>query len=247
MRNQLIAAAVLVAGLAAFSAFAKEDAGVSDIDLPTARGVALKATVHRPAKSNGAAVVLAPGQGYHKELPLMKRSAEALAEAGFTAIRFDWAYFTAKGERSEDLATETADVDAVVGFAKKQDGVSKVLLAGKSLGSMVALSWSLAHEDALAGLALLTFPNKKDANPAADDLAKSDLAPLLVSGDADALLDRPALYALAATMPHAPLIVIVPGDHGFGNGTKGSPEAAENVELAVKHLVVWAKRRITTK
>lgn len=244
MRNKLVAAAFLVAALAAFTAFGKDDAATVDVDIPTDRGVALKAVVHRPAKPNGAAVVLAPGQGYHKELPLMKRGAEALAEAGFTAVRFDWAYWTAKGQPSDGYATEIADAEAAISFAKKQDGVSKLLLAGKSLGSVVALAWSNAHAGALNGLALLTFPNTAESNPNAADLAKCDLAPLMVSGDADPLLDRPALYALAAKMQHSPLIVIVPGDHGYGDGVKGSADAAENVDLAVRNLVVWAKRRI---
>jgi len=244
MRNTLVAAVVVAAALAALSAFGKDDAGPSEVDIATARGVALKAVVHRPAAANGAAIVLAPGQGYDKEKPLLKRGAEALAEAGFVAIRFDWAYWTAKGEPSSGYATEIADADAVVAFARKQTGVTKVLLAGKSLGSMVALAWSNAHEGSLAGLALLTFPNTKESNPSADDLAKCGMAPLMVSGDADPLLDRTALYATAATMQRAPLVVIVPGDHGFGNGTKGSPEAAENVDLAVRNLVVWAKRRV---
>jgi predicted alpha/beta-hydrolase family hydrolase len=247
MRNAIVAVVVAAAALAALTAFGKDAAESAEADIPTARGVALKAVVHRPATANGAAVVLAPGQGYDKEKPLMKRGAEALAEAGFVAIRFDWAYWTAKGQPADGYATEIADVDAVVAFAAQQTGVTKVLLAGKSLGSVVALAWSNAHESSLAGLALLTFPNTKDANPTADDLAKSGMAPLIVSGDVDPLLDRTALYATAAKMSHAPLVVIVPGDHGFGNGTKGSPDAAENVDLAVKNLVVWAKRRIAAK
>lgn len=247
MRNGMVGIAVVVAGLAAFAAFGKDEAGVSDVDIPLARGGALKATVHRPAKGNGAAVVLAPGGGYHKELPILKRSAEALAEAGFVAVRFDWAYFTAKGEPADDLKPEIADVDAAVAFAKKIDGVSKVLLAGKSLGSMVTLAWSLQHEDAVSGLALLTFPTTPDANLAAADLAKSDLGPLVVCGDHDPLVDLTTLYAVAAKAQHPPQIVIVPGDHGFTNGDKTSPETAENIELAVRNLVVWAKRRVAVK
>jgi hypothetical protein len=41
--------------------------------------------------------------------------------------------------------------------------------------------------------------------------------------------------------------VIVPGDHGFGDGVKGSPVTLENVDLAVQNLVLWAKRRLAAK
>ena len=248
MRNTPLIAALLSAGLAAFTAFAKDDAGVAEIDLPTARGVALKANLHRPAKANGAAVVLAPGQGYHKELPLMKRGAEALTEAGFTVIRFDWAYFTAKGEPSEDLAKEVADVDAAVAFARKQEGVSKVILAGKSLGSVATIRWGKQHRDAAVGFALLTPPMNDPDDPTmiAERVAgfeKLGDNALLVVGDRDPLCDLAVLYRALQTTASRQHVVIVPGDHGFVEGEKDSKETLENVDLVVRHLVVWAKRR----
>jgi predicted alpha/beta-hydrolase family hydrolase len=253
MRKLTVVAACLAAALVVVAAFAKDDAAVvSDVDIPLARGGALKATLHRPAKSNGFAVVLAPGQGYHRELPLMKRGAEALAEAGFVAVRFDWAYFTAKGQPAEDFATEVADVDAAIAFAKKQESVTKILLVGKSLGSVAALRWSNANEGSLAGLGLLTYPTTDPAKPeslypGADELAKSALAPLILCGDNDPLAELHALYALAARPRKVPQVVIVPGDHGLTDGDKASAATAENVGLALQHLVVWAKRRVSAK
>lgn len=248
MRYGMVVSGIVLLGVAALVAFGKDDPpSVADVDAPLARGGSLKATVHRPAKGNGCAVVLAPGGGYHKELPILKRSAEMLADAGFVAIRFDWAYFTAKKQPSDDLSTEVADVDSMVAFAKKQEGVTKTLLVGKSLGSEATLAWSLQHEDQVAGLALLTFPTTPDANPSAADLAKSDLAPLVVCGDHDPMVDLAALYSIAAKAQHPPRIVIVPGDHGFTNGDKASADTAENVELAARNLVVWAKRRLAEK
>jgi len=164
-------------------------------------------------------------------------------------VRFDWAYFTAKGEPSADLVTELADVDAAIAFAKKEPNVGKTLLAGKSLGSLVALRWSNAHPATLAGLALLTFPATNPEKPGgprpgAEDLAKSEIGPLVLCGDRDVLAELPVLYGLAAKCPKPPQVVIVPGDHGLGTGTKGDPLQDENVGLAVQHVVVWAKRRV---
>jgi predicted alpha/beta-hydrolase family hydrolase len=222
---------------------------VAEIAIPTARGVNLAANIHRPAVSNGAVVVLAPGQGYHRDLPLMKRSAELFAEAGFTAVRFDWAYFTAKGQPADDLATEVADTDAAVAFAKKLAGVKHVFLAGKSLGSIVAAKWAVAHPKDLAGLALLTLPIHDPADPA---MAAARAAParavpyeaLVVCGDADPLAPRKELYAFCAAMERTPQLVVVPGDHGFNGPKKDEAEKLENVELAARALVVWAKRRL---
>ena len=252
MRNTPVIAALLIAGLVALTAFAKDDVGVAEIDLPTARGVALKASLHKPAKSNGAAIVLAPGQGYHKELPLMKRSAEALTEAGFTVIRFDWAYFTAKGEPSEELAKEVADVDAVMAFARKQEGISKVLLAGKSLGSVVTIRWGKQHSDDAAGFALLTPPMNDYDDPTmigeqVSGFEKLGDSALLVVGDRDPLCDLQVLYRALQNTGSRQHVVIVPGDHSFVEGAKDSPETLENVDLAVRNLVVWAKRRIAAE
>jgi len=161
------AALVMVAALGWSMATAEEKpvAGES-VEIPTQRGLKLVGALHRPEKPNGVAVVIAPGQGYHKDLPLIVESAKALADAGFLAVRFDWAYFTAKGQRSADLKPEMDDLEASIHFARQQEGIEKVVIAGKSLGSMVALNRAAARPDDLAGLALLTFPIH---NPGATD------------------------------------------------------------------------------
>ena len=48
-----------------------------DIKIKTPRGAELHATLHTAKKPNGTAVLIAPGQGYHKDLPLIVRSARA--------------------------------------------------------------------------------------------------------------------------------------------------------------------------
>ncbi len=252
MRNHLTLASLVLVALAGVLALGGDPAATTEVDIPTARGVALKANVHRPAKGNGAAVVLAPGAGYHRGLPLMTRSAEALAEAGFVAIRYDWAYFTAKGEPADDLAPEVADLDAAVLFAKKQEGVTKVLVAGKSLGSMVTVSWGQKHKDDVTAFALLTPPMNDPEDPSAtsgrmNGFEKLGDTALLVVGDHDPQCDLAVLYRALDTTGSRQRVVIVPGDHGFGEGEKGSPETLENVDLVARNLVVWAKRRIAAK
>jgi predicted alpha/beta-hydrolase family hydrolase len=249
-----VPAALSIALLAAASGSARGEAPegkTEEVKVATSRGVALEGTLHRPAKANGTAVVLAPGQGYHRGMPLMVRSAEGLASAGFTALRFDWAYWTAKGKASADLATEAEDLDAAVAHARGLDGVKRVILAGKSLGSLVALRRAAASKDAsaYAGVALLTFPVHDPGSPArrragVDDLLALATPSLIVTGDRDPLCWLTSLYTLVSEAKHAPSIVVVPGDHGLAGPTPVEAETAENVDLAVRALVLWARRRV---
>jgi predicted alpha/beta-hydrolase family hydrolase len=228
-------------------AFADEPAKptAEDVKIATPRGVALVGTVNRPAKASGIAVVLAPGQGYDRTKRLMVRCAEALAEAGFVAVRFDWAYFTAKGQPSEGLANEAEDFEAAISHARSIEGVKKVIVAGKSLGSMVALKRAAKRSDDLLGLALLTFPIADGATlrEGVDAGARLSIPVVIVNGDTDPLCPLAFLYKLVAEWKTPPSICIVPGDHGLQGATKADAETAENVDLAARALVLWARRR----
>ncbi len=227
----------------------------STVSIPTPRGPKLAGVLHYSAAPNGVAVVLAPGQGYHKELPLMKRSAEVLSAAGFTALRFDWAYFTAKGQPSADLSVEREDVDAAIAFLRARsasmdehrDSAKKIVLAGKSLGSLASLMRAGTKSDDLAGLALLTLPvhqpdDTSNARVEAADLDKAKCPVLIINGDSDPMSDLATLYRLAASAKTAPRIVIVPGDHGFETKPGDHPSAKPSVELAAQALATWARR-----
>jgi predicted alpha/beta-hydrolase family hydrolase len=240
MRKALLAGLLLVLGLGARAA--EETRAVL---VPAPRGVKLEAVLHVPASPNGCAVVLAPGQGYHKELPLLKACAERLAAAGFLALRFDWGYFTAKGAPSPDLAVEREDLDAALTYAKGLAGVSRVILAGKSLGSMVALLRAADKGDDLAGVALLTLPVEMGGARVAEAMRLKEVAPpvLVACGDRDRLCPLRLLYALAADCPRPPSLVIAPGDHGFREGEDAAKEA-ENVARVADALVLWARRRL---
>lgn len=219
-----------------------------EVSIPTPRGAKLKGTVDAPAKPNGGAVVLAAGKGYHGGLPLLKACAEKLAAEGFFVVRFEWAYFTAKKEPAPDLSTEIEDLEAAIAYAKGLEGVRKVIVAGKSLGSVAALLRAEKKSDDLAGVALLTFsihPPGQSANivPEAEKVANLKLPVLIVCGDHDDRCEPSALYGLAASCETPPTVVIVPGDHGFKEGDDAAKEQ-ENVALVAHALAVWAKRRL---
>jgi predicted alpha/beta-hydrolase family hydrolase len=220
---------------------------VESVKVSTARGVKLEASLHRPAKPNGCAVVMASGQGGGRERAVPKRTSEALAAAGFTVVRFDWAYFTAKGEPSADLATEIADLDGAVAFARGLEGVTKVIVAGKSLGTMVAIARLEQKPDDAAALLLLTLPLTQ-GDPAAtaregmDGLLHTKIPALVVVGDHDPLCPLPVLYAYAAKAQTPFRVVVVPGDHSLAKAKGDESETEENVGLCASAAVLWARR-----
>jgi predicted alpha/beta-hydrolase family hydrolase len=245
-------AAVVAVGAVGLSlgrgARAEEPAAkVEVVKVSTPRGATFEASLHTPAMANGTAVVLAPGQGYHRELPILKRSAEALAAAGFTALRFDWAYTAAKGNASEDLSAEREDLEAAIARARALPGVTKVVVGGKSLGSVVAFSRALEKSDDLAGLLLLTFPLHEPGGrprPGVERFGEAAVPTLVVQGDRDPLGSLMALYDVASQAKHAPRVVVVPGDHSYAEKPRGTddPNGRENVEAAVAAVVLWSRR-----
>lgn len=232
MRRFPLLLALLCAGLGA------EETDVTLV--ATSRGGKIEVLLDRPANANGAAVVLAPGRGYSMRKPLLEECARRLAAAGFLSVRFDWAYTTSKGAPSEEFRDEFEDMDAAIAFAGRQPGIGKVLLAGKSMGSVLGLVRAATRSDDLAGVALLTFP--AEAGGPADRLPALKIPAIIITGDADPGCPLPPLYAVAARCGTPLSIVIVPGDHGFRQGDDAAKER-ENIAFAADALVLWAKRR----
>lgn len=249
--------ACLVVGVVALwgldSAGAEDDkaaeATTKSVLIATKRGVALEGVLHLPVEPTGTIVVIGPGRGYHKDLPFLKRTAEELQKVGVAALRFDWAYFTAKTKHAPDLSTELEDLEGAIAFAKAVEGVKHVVLAGKSLGSVAAVMRASTKHDDLAALMLLTWPIHRPKQPEAimpmaQALQKDWDKPWLIAcGDADPYSELKPLYALAGGCTRVPRLVIAPGDHGF-NGPKGMEDkatTAANVDFAAHGIARWAR------
>ena len=247
--SRSLAVLLAVAVLATASAARGGDAppAVESVSIPTERGVKLEAALHRPAKPNGCAVVVAPGQGGGRERPVTKKAAEALAAAGFTVVRFDWAFFTAKSNPSEGFETEAADLEAAIAFTRARPGVEKILVAGKSLGTLATAVRLGTKSDDLAGLLMLT-PALAVGGPAGslfpgvERLFDAKIPTLMVSGDHDPLCPLATLYDLASKSDSPPRIVVVPGDHGLSKARGDDSETDENVALSTAAVVLWARR-----
>jgi dienelactone hydrolase len=220
-------------------------AAVEVVRIPAGKG-ALEATLHRPAKPNGCAVALAPGQSGGRERSIPKRTAEGLAAAGFLVVRFDWTFFTAKGQPSPDLSAEAADLDAAIQYARALPGVTKVLVAGKSLGTLAAAVRLVDRPEEVAGFLLLTPAlvqnDKGDLFPGCERLFASKVPTVMVAGDHDPLCPLGLLYRLAEKASPPPRIVVVPGDHGFAKARGDDSQSGDNIGLAVAATVLWARR-----
>ena len=192
------------------------------------------------------AVVLAPGQGYHMELPALEAVARSMAAQGIAVFRFNWAYFTARpqGQPSDDLSRELQDLQAVLAAARahRQVAADRVVVAGKSLGSAVA--WLALREDARLRGALLLTPlcsrlRPGETRPQPEALEnypgfEAERRPTLwVAGHQDPLCAPSVLYDFARSRGDAARVAVVGGDHGFETRSAAPAAAAAALQRSL--------------
>jgi predicted alpha/beta-hydrolase family hydrolase len=195
---------------------------------------------HPPEPKHDGVVILVPGQGYHKNMPILRRSAEALQMSGTMSVRFDWAYVRAGGSPSSTLDDEVDDLGHIVGHLESI-GHTRVMLVGKSLGCIVAAR--LASEHDVAALVWLTPPlhprnDGSRAFPGSEALARVKAPLFMIAGDRDPLCHLDKLAAFVASCPPSARLVVVPGDHRLEGGT--ATEADASLATLIRWLNVWS-------
>jgi alpha-beta hydrolase superfamily lysophospholipase len=236
-----------------------------EFEVATTRGAKVRVVAHYPDGAHAGAlpaVVIAPGQGYHMGLPLITGLAEEAARAGVIAYRFDWAYRAVEGGRpSEGLVDEVEDMSTVVSLALSEERVdpARVMLAGKSLGTLVA--YRLFREfSKLTSLFLLTpvvslGPSDPEAGPEAaprevigenyPDLVSTQRPVVMIAGEQDHLCALPVLYRALGRTKGNVKAVILGGDHSMNVGDWRDPAFASrneaNVKAAVNATVHWMR------
>ena len=146
--------------------------------------------------SRGLCVVL-PGRQYTCDAPLLFFATHTLLAHGWD-VRHVW--WEAPGRDSLTVADEVAWVEAELAAALEgYDG--RVLVLGKSLGTLATAAASDRAYDAVWLTPLLTEPSLAAAHAAYAGRQ------LVVIGDADPYLDRDVLASLPGRQ------VVVPGDH----------------------------------
>lgn len=122
------------------------------------RGATLAGVLHHSLPSPRSAAILCHGMESTKNSEKLILLADALAERGILALRFDFSYV---GESSGSFADitysgEVADLRAAFALISRRTA-GKVAIFGSSMGGSVALLFA-AQEPAVAGVASLAAP-----------------------------------------------------------------------------------------
>ncbi len=232
----------------------------------TPRGSAVQVLITAPDNAATAmpVLVIAPGQGYTMDGPILQDLAQQLAAKGILVYRFNWSYMSAqpKGEPSADLSLEAEDMLSVVKLAKSdvRADLSQILLGGKSLGSIV--SYKVFQADPSVKALVLLTPvctnsyNDEDALLPAPISAMDDNYPglaawnkpvLLVSGTKDPLCSQPMLYDYLKGTRGNFALVEVPGNHSWNVSDDASSSLnSDNVSAATAITSQWVEQIIQT-
>ena len=130
----------------------------SSLSIPSANGATLSAVLHEPAHSPHGAAILCHGMESAKNSEKLIFLADALAERGILALRFDFRYVGESSGRFADItySGEVEDLRAVYQFIQsRQPG--KTAIFGSSMGGTVALLFA-AQEPNVAAVATLAAP-----------------------------------------------------------------------------------------
>lgn len=236
-------------------------ASVETKKLATLRGAELEVTIHPSTAAKSPTIIVAPGQSCNSKGPLFESVGKNGPTAGFTVVRFEWAYCLkdpSKPVPSSDLKDEIEDFTTVLDYAKTLESVDadKIIIAGKSLGSIVA--YSVFHSTVSAkALVLLTpvcsYTTDDNGNPLTEPLnvceesypeLKQDPRPILMSmGDKDDLCLLNILFDYLKDSAGNIHVSVAGGDHGFrikkSDGNLDKPRTNRNIDTVVLNLLNW--------
>jgi dienelactone hydrolase len=220
-------------------------ASASDpLHLTTPRGATVDVLQDRPSGPGPfPAIVLGSGAGYTMKLPILEHVAEALVAQGIAVFRFDWAYHVKDPEHgvpSKDRAPEIEDMNAVLALARKQAWVdgSRIVVGGKSLGSIIAWRVLRATPDLKGALLLTPVCSPPGPAPIAPDTNYPDVshegrASAWVLGDRDPVCKDPILYRFLAEAAGPARIAVLEGNHSFEDGPTTDPVVAARAEREI--------------
>lgn len=180
--------------------------------LKTPRQSQMEILWQAPKSASAPVIVVAPGQSCNARRPLFEALAHAAHTQGVGLLRLEWSYCNLEKDQrkpSPELQGEKEDIQSALNWLKQTGVKNPILLAGKSLGSLVSYG-VFQNQPELKGLALLTpvcSYNEDEKgqllNPPMNMLAQHypGLAqfqrPLLVSlGNDDSLCHLPYLYTV---------------------------------------------------
>ena len=185
----------------------------------------ISGVLHRPPAAPGEAIALAHGAGSNHNAPLLVKMAEALAAAGFLALRYDLPFrrqrpkgppFPAAAARDrEGIATAVAALRTLV--------AGRVFAGGHSYGGRQSAMAAAENAGLADGLLLLSYPLHPPNRP---EQMRTAFFPdlqtpaLFVHGTADPFASPEELREAMALIPARTDLVIV---EGAGHDLKRAP------------------------
>jgi predicted alpha/beta-hydrolase family hydrolase len=170
-----------------------------------------------------ALLILAHGAGVHRDHPSMNRLAGALAESGFSVLRFNFPYSEAK-RRAPDRAPVLVQtwLDVYAWARSREPGRSLPILAGgRSMGGRMASMAAAEHPGVFTPVGLVFFayplhPPDAPDRPRTAHLGRIRVPLLFLSGTRDTLARVDLMEAEARKLgPRATLHLLEGADHGF--------------------------------
>jgi hypothetical protein len=175
------------------------------------------------------ALIIAPGQGYHRKLPIFTDLAVQAKAASVILFSFDWNYQRASMTPSPGGLREVTDMEAVISYVRKDIRVKQkeLFIAGKSFGSVIA-HMVFEKDSSLAGLILYTplIGDEKAGKKYYKKLFKGDRPVSIVVGDRDALCPLNCLYKTLGDGGSIATVYVTGGDHSFNIGDFKDPKYA---------------------
>lgn len=236
------------------------------IKIATPRGAEIEITVHPASMAKSPTIIIAPGQSCNSKGPLFETLGKKGPLGAFNVIRFEWAYCLkdpTKPNPSANLVNENEDYLTVLNYAKTLPSVdtNKILIAGKSLGSLVA--YSIFKSDITTkALILLTpicsYTTDENGNLLNEPMRvcdenypemKKDKRPIIMAmGDKDDLCILGVLFDYLKDSSGNIQVNIAGGDHGFriksSDGTLDNERTLRNIDNVIGNILNWADLKI---
>ncbi len=230
-----------------------------NVQVHTPRGTDVTVTLHIPTGSSLPALVVAPGTSCNSKGPLFETIGINGLEKHYAIFRFEWSYCgTASEHPSAGLKNEIEDMTTVLEFAKKQASIdpSKIVIAGKSMGSGVAYRIFSQHPE-LKAAALLTpicsYTTDENDKPLPEPVSvcdrsyphlKEDPRPILMTmGNQDENCVLPVLFDFLKDSKGNIQTFVAGGDHGFqiydGSGQIDPLKTENNIATVANVLFNW--------
>lgn len=234
--------------------------------ISTPRGSEIEITIHSSSNIKKPTIIVAPGLSCNSKGPLFETLGVKGSQDNFTIVRFEWAYCLkdpSKPAPSDNLANEIEDFKTALDYAISRSAVDaeQIIIAGKSLGSVVAYSVFQSIPSA-KGLILLTpictYTTDDNGNPLPVPmqvceenypLIKKDQRPIYMTmGSNDNSCVINVLFDYLKDSNGNILVGVAGGDHGYRiknlDGKLDEVRTQRNIDSVINSVLNWASLKL---